>query len=117
MNVTWRTSIRHASTNYSGKLLNIPRHYILSLVDQNYTVTVFEKLSASKKKKSLSTEQFLSLKMDLFKEYAQPKPFPTDMFLRLPNGSPDKAYIILAQKGTGEVFQCNTQFHYVKMVT
>ena len=106
MNVTWRTSLRHASTNYLAKQLNLPGHSILSLVDQNYTVAVFEKLSTSKKKKSLSTEQFLLLKMDLFKDYTHPKPFPTDMFLRLPNGSPDQAYVFLAQKGTGKVAQC-----------
>ena len=39
--------------------------------------------------------------MDIFKEYAHPKPFPTDMFLKLPDGLPDQAYIMLGQKGTG----------------
>ena len=39
--------------------------------------------------------------MDLFQEYSHPKPFPRDMYLRLPGGSPDGAYLILGQKGTG----------------
>ena len=40
--------------------------------------------------------------MDLFSEYGHPKPFPKDMFLRLPKGTPDSAYVILGQEGTGE---------------
>lgn len=104
MNVTWVTSLRHASTNYSGALFNLSAQHILSLMERNYTLKVFERLSASKKRQSLSRKTFLSLKMDLFKEYAHPKPFPKDMFLSLSDGSPDQAYVILAQKGTGNLF-------------
>ena len=104
INLTWDASIRHPSTNYSGALLNLPGKYILSLMERNYTVKVFEKLLASKKRQPHSRKTFLSLKLDLFKEYAHPKPFPTDMFLSLPDGSPDQAYVILAHKGTGKIF-------------
>ena len=44
------------------------------------------------------------MKMDLFNEYAHPKPFPKDMFLRLNEGSPDQAYVILGQRSTGKNF-------------
>ena len=107
MNVTWVTSVRHSSRNYSGTVLRVPGHYILSLYEKNYTIKVFEKLSVSRKQgyMYMSTRKFHSLKMDLIKEYQHPKPFPTDMFLSLPNGSPDQAYVILGQKGTGKTFQ------------
>ena len=39
--------------------------------------------------------------MDLFKDYTHPDPFPVDMFLRLPSGSPNQAYLMLGTKGTG----------------
>ena len=41
--------------------------------------------------------------MDLLDEYSLPKPFPNDMFLRLPNGSPDLAFLMLGQKETGRI--------------
>ena len=107
MNVTWVTALRHTSSNYSGRVLRVPGHYILSLYEKNYTIKVFEKLSVSRKRgyMYMSTRKFHSLKMDLVQEYAHPKPFPTDMFLKLPNGSPDQAYVILGQKGTGKIFK------------
>ena len=51
----------------------------------------------------MSQEEALSLKMDHLDEYDYTKPFPKDMFLRLPVGAPDQAYVILGQKGTGMV--------------
>ena len=45
----------------------------------------------------------LRLKMDLLDDYSLPRPFPNDMFLRLPNGSPDQSYLILGQKETGRI--------------
>ena len=51
----------------------------------------------------MSRRTALRLKMDLLDEYSLPRPFPNDMFLRLPDGSPDQAYLMLGQKGTGKI--------------
>ena len=53
------------------------------------------------KRKNMSRKKALSLKLDIFDDYSHPKPFPKDMYLRLPNGSPNQAYLILGTKGTG----------------
>ena len=101
MNVNWVTVTRHPSSNYTGRIRNIPGHDILHLYESNHTVKVFERLSARLKRKNMSKRRYLLEKMDLFQEYSHPKPFPRDMYLRLPDGSPDAAYVILGQKGTG----------------
>ena len=102
MNVTWHTVIRHSSSNYSGTVSRIPGHLILPLYEKNHTIKIFETLSASLKRENMSKTKFLEKKMDLFSEYGHPKPFPKDMFLRLKRGTPDSAYVILGQEGTGE---------------
>ena len=101
MNVRWNAITRHASSNYTGTHWNIPGHQILSLYERNYVIKVFNSLSASLKRQNMSKKKYLEKKMDLFKEFNHPKPFPKDMFLRLPEGSPDAAYVILGQRGTG----------------
>ena len=41
--------------------------------------------------------------MDIFDDYTFPQPFPPDKFLRLPNGLPDQAYLMLGTKATGKM--------------
>ena len=106
MDVRWNTVTRHVSSNYSGTHWKIPGNQIISLYESKYTIKLFDRLSAGLKRNNMSKKRFLQEKMDLFMEYSYPKPFPTDMFLRLPKGSPDAAYLILGQKGTG-VYFCN----------
>ena len=101
MNVTWLAITRHSSSNYSGTISKIPGHLILPLYEKNYTIKVFDRLTASLKRNNMSKKKFLENKMDLFSEYGHPKPFPKDMFLRLQKGCPDSAYVILGQEGTG----------------
>lgn len=99
-NVTWSSVTMNPLTK-ERSLQRLTGHALLLLREANYTIKVFENLFASLKRTSMSRNKALKLKMDLFKEYAHPKPFPTDMFLRLPYGSPDQAYVMLGQKGTG----------------
>ena len=73
------------------------------VLEKNFTIKVFEKLHSSMKKINMSKRRFLLHKMDLFKDYSHPDPFPVDMFLRLPLGSPDQAYLMLGTKGTGSL--------------
>ena len=102
MNVTWLAVTRHPSSNYSGTQSKTSGHSILRLYKENYTIKIFETLSASLKRFNMSKRLFLEKKMDLFREYGYPKPFPKDMFLRLPEGkAPDSAYLVLGQRGTG----------------
>ena len=56
------------------------------------------------KRINMSKRRFLWYKMDLFKDYKYPKPFPSDIFLRLPSGSPNQAYLFLGTKRTGILF-------------
>ena len=74
---------------------------ILSRLKNDYSLKVFEKLNAGLKTKHLSKKNSLIYKMDIFEDYTFPQPFPTDKFLRLPNGSPDQAYLMLGTKTTG----------------
>ena len=76
-------------------------HELISFLNESYTVKVFERLNSKLKRQSMSKRKFLWSKMDLFQEYSHPKPFPQDMFLRMPLGSPNQAYVILGTKGTG----------------
>ena len=101
MNVTWTAITRHPSKDYIASLWKVPGHYLLSLYERNYTIKVFDGLPAALKKKVLSKYKELALKMDLFKEYSYPKPFPPDMFVRLPPGMQNQAYVILGHKNTG----------------
>ena len=99
---TWSATIRHASTNYTGKLVKESGYHMLSHYKQNVTIKVFERLATSLKYTHMSKREYLSLKMDLFEDYSYPKPFPTDKFQRLKHESPNQSYVILGQKGTGK---------------
>ena len=102
MNVTWNVMTTNPLTKTMTKS-RLQGHEILSLHAKNYTIKVFEKLHSSLKRKHMSPYKVQKLKIDLLKEYGHPKPFPTDRFLKLPSGSPDQAYVILGQKGTGRL--------------
>ena len=102
LNVTWNALVRNPLTNES-LYGSIPGHDLLSFLEKNFTIKVFEKLHSSMKKINMSKRRFLLHKMDLFKDYSHPDPFPVDMFLRLPLGSPDQAYLMLGTKGTGSL--------------
>ena len=100
LNVTWNALAINPLTNetFHG---SIPGHELLAFLDKNFTIKVFEKLHSSMKRINMSKRMFLWHKMDLFKDYLPPDPFPVDMFLRLPLGSPNQAYFMLGTKGTG----------------
>ena len=107
LNVTWTAYLRHKSTKYVGSAgQQLPGHDILSLLKENYTIKVWETLRAARKRQKLSQPLSLSLKMDLFDEYAYPTPFPKDIFQRIPTLSPHLEYIMLGQKGTGRNYDC-----------
>ena len=74
---------------------------ILSLLKSGYSIKIFETLNAFLKREGMSKRKSLRYKMDLFHDYSSPDPFPEDMFLRLPKGSPDQSYLMLGTKGTG----------------
>ena len=99
----WRSTVKDPLTNVTYHR-TVKGSDLADLYDQNCTIKVFHILETSKKRKSMSKRKALQLKMDLFDDYSYPKPFPKDMFLRLPNGSPDQAYLVLGQKGTGRTF-------------
>ena len=102
MNVTWKSTVKNYATKaHTGERLS--GHQLLLLRQQNHTIKVFDRLYSGLKRKHLSKRKALSYKMDLLNEYAHPTPFPTDMFLSLPNGSPNQAYIMLGQIGTGKI--------------
>ena len=75
---------------------------ILSLLKKDYSLKIFEKLNAALRGKTFSKRTSLGLRMDIFKDYSYPQPFPDDKFLRLPHGSPNQAYLMLGTKGTGK---------------
>ena len=102
MNVTWKVMTTSLITKTASKS-RLEGHKILSLQAKNHAIKVFEKLPSGLKRENMSRDMLLKLKMDLLKEYGHPKPFPTDKFLKLPSGSPDQAYLILGQKGTGRL--------------
>ena len=101
MNVTWQTQFRHPSTNNSAIIRRISGHDLLAMYKTGYIIKIFERLRASLKRVSMSKRKAIKNKMDLFKEYKFPKPFPPDMMLKLPR-KPDHAYVILSQQGTGK---------------
>ena len=96
----WNAVVRNAGKNESFHR-GIEGHELLSFLDKNYSIKVFEKLNAKLKRKTMSKRKYLQSKMDLFEDYSHPKTFPPDMFLRLPLGLPNQAYLILGTKGTG----------------
>ena len=98
--MTWNAIVRKDSKNESQHG-GIEGHELLSLLNKNYTIKVFERLNAKLKRQNMSKRMYLWSKMDLFKDYSHPKTFPPDMFLRMPSGSPNQAYLILGTKGTG----------------
>ena len=116
-NVTWNAVFRHKSTGYKGSRKKLPGHDILSLHGANYTIKIFDRLKDMRyrfdKRRGMSKRMARGMKLDLLDDYEHPKQFPRDMFLRLPNGSPyrpDQEYLIMGQKGTGEVHCIHTYF-------
>ena len=109
LNITWNTIFRHKSTGYKGSRKKLPGHDILSLHGANYTIKIFQRLKDMRyRRRGMSKRVARGMKLDLLDEYAHPKPFPKDMFLRLPNGSPDRPdqeYLIMGQKGTGRNYR------------
>ena len=75
---------------------------ILALLKNHTMFKVFERLNAGLKRKQMSRRVSLMYKMDIFKDYSYPQPFPKDKFLRLADGSPNQAYLMLGTKGTGK---------------
>ena len=104
MNVTWKSMVKSYGTNEYA-IGPLTGRQLLLLRQQNHTIKVFDRLYSGLKRKNLSKRRALSLKMDLLNEYTHPTPFPRDMFLRLPNGSPNQAYIMLGQVQTGKIIK------------
>ena len=102
MNVTW-TAVTKDPVTHKSVIGSIPGYELLSMLEKNYTIKIFEKLYSSLRIKKMSKESSLQFKLDIFKDYSSPKPFPKDMFLNLPQGSPNQAYLMLGTKGTGVV--------------
>ena len=75
---------------------------ILALIKNDTKLKVFERLNTALKRKEMSKRTSLMYKMDIFKDYSYPQPFPMDKFLRLADGSPNQAYLMLGTKGTGK---------------
>ena len=101
LNITWNTVGKDPITN-ERFLRRCRGDDILSLLKKNYSLKIFERLNTGLKRQGLSKRMMLKLKMDIFKDYSFPQPFPADKFLRLPNGSPDQAYLILGTIATGK---------------
>ena len=93
---------RHPSSNTTIGLGSLTGEEIISLINKNYVIRIFQRLRSSLRRQKMSRRRSLMLKMDLLNEYSHPKPFPKDIFLRLPSGSPDQSYVMLGQKGTGK---------------
>ena len=102
LNITWSTIGKDPITNerFSRRMTGVD---ILSRLKRNCSLKVFEKLHAGLKTKYLSKRSSLIYKMDIFDDYTFPQPFPPDKFLRLPNGLPDQAYLMLGTKATGKM--------------
>ena len=102
LNTTWRTLGKDPITNKRFGQVQMSGTDILSRLKQNYSLNVFERLNSRLKTTYLSKRSSLIYKMDIFDDYTFPQPFPPDKFLRLPNGSPDQAYLMLGTKATGK---------------
>ena len=98
--MTWSSVVKNVSTNEYTHTMRTG-HQLMQFLEHNHTLKVFHRLHSSLRRTNMSRRIALRLKMDLFDEYSLPRPFPNDMFLRLPNGSPDQAYLMLGQKETG----------------
>ena len=111
LNITWTTVAKDPITS-ENLYAHMTGTDILKLLKKDYSVKVFERLQTKLKKKSMSKRMSLMNKMDLFKDYSYPQPFPVDKFLKLPNGSPNQAYLMLGTKGTGRcmlnIILCST---------
>ena len=100
LNITWDTVGKDPVTN-ERFVRPLTGDDILSLLKKNYSIKIFQRLNAGLKRQDFSKRMILKLKMDIFEYYSFPQPFPADKFLRLPNGSPDQAYLMLGTKTTG----------------
>ena len=100
LNIQWNTLGQDPVTNETF-VRRIPGQSILSLLKNGYLLKVFEKLNTKPKRQQMSKRMYLMKKMDIFKDYSYPTPFPRDKFLKLPDGSPNQAYLMLGTKGTG----------------
>lgn len=101
LNIKWTTFGKDPVTNETfDRRLTGPS--ILLLLMKGYSIKIFEKLNTKLKRQAMSKKMHLIKKMDIFQDYSYPKPFPRDKFLKLPDGSPNQAYLMLATKGTGE---------------
>ena len=101
LNITWPTLGKDPITNQSF-LRRMAGSDIIALLKNHTMFKVFERLNAGLKRKQMSRRVSLMYKMDIFKDYSYPQPFPRDKFLRLPDGSPNQAYLMLGTKGTGK---------------
>ena len=101
LNITWNTVGKDPITN-DMFFRRTTGADILLLLKRNYSIKVFERLNSSLKRKKMSKRTSYIYKMDIFKDYSYPQPFPLDKFLRLPDGSPNQAYLMLGTKGTGK---------------
>ena len=101
LNITWNTVGKDPITN-DMFFRRTTGADIMSLLKRNYSIKVFERLNSSLKRKKMSKRTSYIYKMDIFKDYSYPQPFPLDKFLRLPDGSPNQAYLMLGTKGTGK---------------
>ena len=73
------------------------------IINENgFIIKIFEKIEASFKRVEMSKTEYIMRKLDLLEEYQFPKPLPPDMLLKMPKPS-DHAYLVLGQKGTGQV--------------
>ena len=115
LNISWTTVAKDPITS-ENLYAHMTGADILRLLKKDYSVKVFERLQTKLKKKSMSKRMSLMNKMDIFKDYSYPQPFPVDKFLKLPNGSPNQAYLMLGTKGTGRCILnrtfCSTLIHY-----
>ena len=100
LNITW-TTVGKAQITNERFLLRLTGNEILSLLKEDYSLKIFEKLNSRLRRTRMSKRMSLKLKMDIFEDFSFPKPFPVDKFLRLHNGPLDQAYVILGTAATG----------------
>ena len=104
--MSWTTVSRHQSKNYSGTFWRVPGHYVWSLHKRNHTFKIYELLYPAIDASFMSQKKILNFKIDLLEEFADPSPFPENMFLKLARGSTNQQpYVILGTKGTGKCVQ------------
>eukprot|EP00095_Tigriopus_kingsejongensis_P005222 maker-scaffold585_size130225-snap-gene-0.20 protein:Tk05222 transcript:maker-scaffold585_size130225-snap-gene-0.20-mRNA-1 annotation:"bifunctional arginine demethylase and lysyl-hydroxylase jmjd6-like" len=120
-NATWKTDISyHDFSQLNGIVLNkeededfpmddpefdknsiedalLTGDEILSLIDRNVTVRIFERLGVAARR---SRQAGSSLKTDLYKDWNWPKPIPIDLF-KPAFGGTDYQWVIMSQATTG----------------